>query len=635
MAIIKPFKGIRPPQDLVEQVASRPYDVLNSAEAREEAKGNEKSLYHIIKPEIDFPVGTDEHDECVYQKAAENFQMFQDKGWLVQDDKENYYVYAQTMNGKTQYGLVVGAYVPDYMNGVIKKHELTRRDKEEDRMKHVRVNNANIEPVFFAYPDNATLDAIIAHYTAEKPVYDFIAPGDGFGHTFWIIDKQEDIDAITKEFAKMPALYIADGHHRSAAAALVGAEKAKQNVNHTGNEEYNYYQFADQTYLYDPDLRWETTITRNLGLDFGIFKNRLTGTVDVYWNTTKDLLVPSIIPNSSGYSRQMTNVGRTSNRGVELSLNGKIVQTKNFNLSASFNVAFNKNKVDKLSSGETEWKTKASLSNWYGTYNYKMEVGKSMGLIYGFVNDGFYTVDDFNFDETTKKWTLKPGVPDNSSFSSGNFSFKPGAMKFKKLSDSDSDLITEEDMTVIGNTNPKVTGGFGLSGSWKNLDFTAFFNYMCDFDVFNVNKLYLNSAVRRNYSNLSTNMNLARRFRYVDDAGVNVSSDPVALAALNQNAATYSWMSVTQGITMSDLIEDGSFLRLSTLTVGYTFPQRWLSRLGVKSLRLYFSGSNLFTLTGYSGYDPEVNIQKGLTPGIDNNVTPRSRVYTLGMNLNF
>ena len=158
---------------------------------------------------------------------------------------------------------------------------------------------------------------------------------------------------------------------------------------------------------------------------------------------------------------------------------------------------------------------------------------------------------------------------------------------------------------------------------------------MCDFDVFNVNKLYLNSAVRRNYSNLSTNMNLARRFRYVDDAGVNVSSDPVALAALNQNAATYSWMSVTQGITMSDLIEDGSFLRLSTLTVGYTFPQRWLSRLGVKSLRLYFSGSNLFTLTGYSGYDPEVNIQKGLTPGIDNNVTPRSRVYTLGMNLIF
>ena len=241
MATVKPFKGIRPPQALVEQVASRPYDVLNSEEARQEAEGNEKSLYHIIKPEIDFEPGTDEHDPRVYQKAAENFQMFQDKGWLVQDEQENYYIYAQTMNGKTQYGLVVGAYVPDYMNGIIKKHELTRRDKEEDRMKHVRVNNANIEPVFFAYPDNAQLDAIVAKYTKEKPVYDFIAPGDGFGHKFWIIDQRADIDAITKEFAKIPYLYIADGHHRSAAAALVGAEKAKQNPHHKGDEEYNYF----------------------------------------------------------------------------------------------------------------------------------------------------------------------------------------------------------------------------------------------------------------------------------------------------------------------------------------------------------------------------------------------------------
>ena len=241
MAVIKPFKGIRPPKAWVEEVASRPYDVLNSAEAREEAEGNEKSLYHIIKPEINFPVGTDEHDPCVYDSAAEHFQKFQDNGWLVQDEKENYYVYAQTMNGKTQYGLVVGAYVPDYMNGVIKKHELTRRDKEEDRMKHVRVNNANIEPVFFAYPDNEELDAIVAKYTSQQPEYDFIAPGDGFGHTFWIIDQEEDIDAITKAFAAMPALYIADGHHRSAAAALVGAEKAKQNPNHKGDEEYNYF----------------------------------------------------------------------------------------------------------------------------------------------------------------------------------------------------------------------------------------------------------------------------------------------------------------------------------------------------------------------------------------------------------
>lgn len=241
MAIIKPFKGIRPPQDLVELVSSRPYDVLNTQEAREEAAGNEKSLYRIIRPEIDFPEGTDEHDECVYNKAAENFKLFKDNGWLVQDEKENYYVYAQTMNGKTQYGLVVGAYVDDYMNGVIKKHELTRRDKEEDRMKHVRVNNANIEPVFFAYPDNAEVDAIVSKYASRKPIYDFVAAPEYFGHTFWVVDEEQDIKRLTELFAAMPSLYIADGHHRSAAAALVGAEKAKNNPNHKGDEEYNYF----------------------------------------------------------------------------------------------------------------------------------------------------------------------------------------------------------------------------------------------------------------------------------------------------------------------------------------------------------------------------------------------------------
>ena len=242
MATIKPFRGIRPPKELVEQVESRPYDVLDSEEARAEAGNNEKSLYHIIKPEIDFPVGTSEYDPKVYEKAAENFRKFQDKGWLVQDDREHYYIYAQTMNGKTQYGLVVGAWVDDYMQGRIKKHELTRRDKEEDRMKHVRVNNANIEPVFFAYPDNEVLDRLIMRYAnGQEPVYDFIAPIDGFGHKFWVISDENDIKTITEEFAKMPSLYIADGHHRSAAAALVGAEKQKQNPNHTGKEEYNYF----------------------------------------------------------------------------------------------------------------------------------------------------------------------------------------------------------------------------------------------------------------------------------------------------------------------------------------------------------------------------------------------------------
>ena len=240
MAKVKPFRGVRPPKHLVEQVASRPYDVLNSEEARKEAEGNEMSLYHIIKPEIDFAPGTDEHDPKVYDRAVENFHNFQRQGWLVEDDKEKYYIYAQTMDGRTQYGFVVAAWVNDYMEGRIKKHELPRRDKEEDRMKHVRINNANIEPVFFAFPDNEALEEIIRNVTAGEPEYDFVAP-DGFGHTLWVIDDDAMIARISEEFDKIPNLYIADGHHRSAAAALVGAEKAKNNPNHKGDEEYNYF----------------------------------------------------------------------------------------------------------------------------------------------------------------------------------------------------------------------------------------------------------------------------------------------------------------------------------------------------------------------------------------------------------
>lgn len=240
MVKIRAFKGWRPPQNLVEKVASRPYDVLNSEEARQEAANNEYSLYHIIKPEIDFPRGTDEHDPKVYVRARENFDLFRQKGWLIQDNKAMFYIYAQTMNGRTQYGLVVCACVEDYMSGLIKKHELTRRDKEEDRMKHVRVNNANIEPVFLAYPAQEVLDKLVAEHVKQKPVYRFTAP-DGFGHQFWLIDDDESINTVSRCFDQMPALYIADGHHRTAAAALVGNEKKEQNPAHSGQEEYNYF----------------------------------------------------------------------------------------------------------------------------------------------------------------------------------------------------------------------------------------------------------------------------------------------------------------------------------------------------------------------------------------------------------
>ncbi len=245
---IKPFKGIRPPKELVTKVSSRPYDVLNSEEARQEAEGNEMSLYHIIKPEINFEPGTDEHDPRVYQEALSQYKRFRVKGWLEQDQEEKYYVYAQTIlannplsggKDKTQYGLVVGAWVDDYLEGRIKKHELTRKDKEEDRMKHVRTLNANMEPVFFAYPHREDLDAIVAEVVKGAPEYDFVAAPEGFRHTFWVIDDKKTIERITEIFAEIPAMYIADGHHRSAAAAGVGAEKQKA----TGDKkaEFNYF----------------------------------------------------------------------------------------------------------------------------------------------------------------------------------------------------------------------------------------------------------------------------------------------------------------------------------------------------------------------------------------------------------
>ena len=238
MVRIKPFAAVRPPKELVEEVAARPYDVLNSQEAKAEA--GEKSLLHITKPEIDFDPIIDEHSQQAYDKAVENFKKWQSAGWLRQDGKPCYYIYAQTMDGRTQYGLVLCAHTDDYAEGKIKKHELTRKEKEDDRMIHVRIQNANIEPVFFAYPDNDEVNSIVSRYTAGAPEYDFVAE-DGFGHHFWVIDDQKDIDRLTEIFKGIPAFYVADGHHRTAAAARVGADKRQLNPSHTGEEEYNYF----------------------------------------------------------------------------------------------------------------------------------------------------------------------------------------------------------------------------------------------------------------------------------------------------------------------------------------------------------------------------------------------------------
>ncbi len=300
MAILKAFRGIRPPAELVKNIASRPYDVLNSDEAREESKGNIYSLLHIIKPEIDLPAGTDVHSQPVYDKALENFQLFQKKGWLVQDEKESLYIYAQTMNGKTQYGIVGCAGVEDYMKGIIRKHELTRKDKEEDRMKHVRITNANMEPVFFTYPAVAEIDTIVEGIVKKQnPVYDFTST-DGIGHHFWVIDDKKTIDRIIGLFAKIPNTYVADGHHRTAAAALVGNEKRTLNPHHSGKEEYNYFLAVhfpdDQLTIID----YNRLVTDLNGLSDEKFLEKL-GEVFTVEDKGKSIYKPTFLHNFSLY----------------------------------------------------------------------------------------------------------------------------------------------------------------------------------------------------------------------------------------------------------------------------------------------------------------------------------------------
>lgn len=240
MAILKPFKGIRPKKELVKNIACRPYDVLNEQEAREETKGDANSFYHVIKPEIDFPDDFDHYSPEIYKKGKENFDRMFREGIFIQDDKEYYYIYAQTMNDRKQYGIVGCAAVDDYVNDVIKKHELTRPDKEEDRKNHVRTSNLNYEPVFFAYPQVKALDDVVSSVIKNAPEYDFVSD-DGIGHTFWIVTDKAAINTITSEFAKLKNTYVADGHHRTAAAALVGKERRENNPGHTGKEEYNYF----------------------------------------------------------------------------------------------------------------------------------------------------------------------------------------------------------------------------------------------------------------------------------------------------------------------------------------------------------------------------------------------------------
>lgn len=406
-----------------------------------------------------------------------------------------------------------------------------------------------------------------------------------------------------------------------------------------GENSHYYYNFYNSKYVYNPDVRWETTITRNIGFDFGFFKERISGTVDVYWNTVKDLLVPSDIPGYTGYTKLMTNVGQTSNRGIELQLNAWLVETKDFSLNATFNIGHNKNKIDKLASGEKEWiLTSGWRNDVVNSDDYRAYVGGTSGLIYGYVNDGFYTVADFeSFDSKSRTWKLKEGVVDSSPLSDTP---RPGNAKFKKLTPVDPNSanpyqLTEADRTVIGNTTPKFSGGFGLNATYKGFDLSMFFNFMYDFDVFNANKVMLTTWADNHENNFGMEVASDRRWRNFDDMGNEIRYSPEILAEFNKNATMWNPTSIGKPICMSYAVEDGSFLRLNSATLGYTLPQEWTKKAGLSKVRFYVAGSNLFTITGYTGYDPEVDIATGLTPNIDNNRYPRSRTYTFGAQLTF
>ena len=406
-----------------------------------------------------------------------------------------------------------------------------------------------------------------------------------------------------------------------------------------GENSHYYYNFYNSKYVYNHDVRWETTITRNIGFDFGFFKERISGTVDVYWNTVKDLLVPSDIPGYTGYTKLMTNVGQTSNRGIELQLNAWLVETKDFSLNATFNIVHNKNKIDKLASGEKEWiLTSGWRNDVVNSDDYRAYVGGTSGLIYGYVNDGFYTVADFeSFDSKSRTWKLKEGVVDSSPLSDTP---RPGNAKFKKLTPVDPNStnpyqLTEADRTVIGNTTPKFSGGFGLNATYKGFDMSMFFNFMYDFDVLNANKIMLTTWADNKENNFLMDIASDKRWRNFDDMGNEIRYSPEVLAEFNKNATMWNPTSIGRPICMSYAVEDGSFLRLNSATLGYTLPSVWTKKVGLSKVRFYVSGNNLFTLTGYSGYDPEVNIATGLTPNIDYDRYPRSRTYTFGAQLTF
>lgn len=413
----------------------------------------------------------------------------------------------------------------------------------------------------------------------------------------------------------------------------------------TENGEKWYGNASGSTFA-NTKIKWETTLTRNFAFDLGLFGDRLTITPEVYWNTTKDLLYKSDVPSTTGYTQQMQNIGQVTNKGFELTIGGDILRGKDYVLSGNLTLGSNKMKVDKLN--DTDNVIWDQNDRWKSSYNdYCLKVGDQVGLIYGFVYDGLYGFDEFDFDPNQNFLAVpKEGTIINNVFNDSNSgkATLPGKIKFKDISGPNGKpdgQITEDDRTIIGNTNPKVQGGFGLSGQWKGIDFTANFNYMYDFDVNNATAYQLSSSESnsKNFFNVLTKFN--NRWTYVREDGeclyknTYLENSVELYKELNAGKTLWNPTDVTNKVTHSYFIEDGSFLRCQDITIGYTLPKQLTNKWGMSRLRFYVSGSNLFIITGYSGYDPEVDVQTGLTSGMDYNRYPRSRSFVFGANITF
>lgn len=390
--------------------------------------------------------------------------------------------------------------------------------------------------------------------------------------------------------------------------------------------------------LPNPELKWETTVTRNIGLDYGFFNNRLSGTIDLYWNTTKDLLINASIPSSSGFSSQYQNIGETSNKGIEFVMDAVLVDKKNFKLNLNFNAAWNTNRVDELGVAKQMLQGSGWVKQISDVGDYLVEVGKPIGQIYGYRSDGFYTVDDFDYSYNastgTGTWTLKEGIVDCTSVYGG--AAIPGAMKLRDLN-GDGKVDADNDREVIGDTQAVLTGGFNLSMQFYGFDLAAYFNYSIGNDVYNANKLEFTATYdTRKYGNL---LGIMRdRFTYIDpETGANLLNDYDALKAQNANATIWTPVNITKGVLTDWAVEDGSYLRLSNVTLGYTLPKEWTRKIGMQRFRVYVTGTNLFCWTNYSGYDPEVDTRRStpLTPGVDYSAFPRARQIVVGANITF